>query len=187
MFFPAKVSDFIADCNQVFSELAKVTPRYQELSDQINALLLKKQTEHNVLSAEWRELNEFPPGRDEGALFLNQYLDFIEETSLKRLKENMGRYVASRKNMNHLEGVRQNANIAHDPANRHWIGLDMFLLQTMRDNIPMLLEKLDWPETRLTNVERLARMDELNEGMGVLHKEIESLKERLTAFGITPK
>jgi uncharacterized coiled-coil DUF342 family protein len=175
------VSDF---ANGVFSEIEAATPKIRELSSKINNLLDEKNAEHNALATEWRELNELPPGRDEGATFLNQYLDFIEQTALKKMRENFARYKASRQNLANLESVRGGAMIAFDPQNRLQMGLDAFLTEAMRSSIPHILEKIDWPINSLNNDQRLSRMAELQNQMDKLGLEINEIKERKKEFGV---
>ena len=176
-----------AEMKSVISELEKAAPQFMELSQKLNALFWQKEEERIALSHDLRDLNQMPPGADEGELFFNEFLNEMESKAIERLRDNFAAFTRNRELHTEPGRVKTAAINALDPRYRLDYGLDAFLIPAMRQAIPDLLKAIDWPVNPIGNAERLAKMDKLRADIEALNAERDAIGAKLAGFGITPK
>ena len=178
-----KTSEF----KTALSEIEKIAPQFTQLSQKLNELYWAKEEERLALSFELRDLDQLPPGRDEGELFFSEFLNEMELKAVERLRDNFAQFARNRELHTEPGRVKTAAVNALDPRYRLDFGLDAFLIPAMRQAIPELLNKVDWPINPVGNPERLAKMDKLRADIEALNAERDAIGAKLAGFGITPK
>ena len=178
-----KTSEF----KTALSEIEKIAPQFTHLSQKLNELYWAKEAERLALSFDLRDLDQLPPGQDEGELFFNEFLDEMETKAVERLRDNFSAFTKNRDLHTEPGRVKTAAINALDPRYRLDYGLDAFLIPAMRGAIGDLLKKVDWPVNPIGNAERLAKMDKLRADIEALSAERDAISEKLAGFGITPK
>jgi hypothetical protein len=169
------------------SEIEKIAPQFTQLSQKLNGLYWQKEEERIALSYELRDLDQLPPGRDEGEAFFNEFLDEMESKAVERLQNNFSAFAQNRGLHTEPGRVRTAAINALDPRYRLDFGLDAFLIPAMRAAVPDLLQFIHWPINPIGNEGRLARMEKLRADIEALNAERDAIGEKLAGFGITPK
>ena len=178
-----KASEF----KTALSEIEKIAPQFTQLSQKLNGLYWQKEEERIALSYDLRDLDQLPPGQDEGELFFNEFLNEMEAKAVERLRDNFAQFARNRELHTEPGRVRTAAINALDPRYRLDFGLDAFLIPAMRQAIPDLLKAIDWPVNPIGNAERLAKMDKLRADIEALNAERDAIGAKLAGFGITPK
>ena len=178
-----KASEF----KTALSEIEKIAPQFTQLSQKLNGLYWQKEEERIALSYDLRDLDQLPPGQDEGETFFNDFLNEMEAAAVARLRDNFSAFAANRDIIAEPGRVKTAAINALDPRYRLDFGLDAFLIPAMRAAIPGLLKAVCWPVNPMGNPERLAKMDKLRADIEVLNAERDAIGEKMAGFGITPK
>lgn len=181
------MSGFSAAFKKTMADLENTGPQFIQISRDLNDLYWQKEAARCTLLHQLRDLDQLPPGRDEGEAFFNEFLDEMEAKATERLRDSFAAFARTRNLIAHQDHLHSVAMNALDPRYRLDLGLDAFLIDAMRAAIPSLLDKIHWPVNAMTDAQRRERMDKLLANAETLSAEREAIGEKMAAFGITPK
>ena len=176
-----------AEIKSTLSQLEEAAPQFLQLSQRLTDLYWQKEADRVALGHELRELEQMPPGREEGAAFFNEFLSEMEALSVERLRDAIAAFSRNREVIGEQGRIKAVATNALDSSYRRELGIDAFLIGAMRGAIPDLLDKINWPVNTMTDTARIARMEKLRTEMEILSTEKAAIGEKLAVFGIVPK